>query len=272
MFYEGMEKRLVITVNTLNLLDLPDKFWSEMVSKAGAFIISKISNNKVTAYLLSESSLFVWNNKIVLITCGNTQLIKAALFFQEYFKGNEISSVLFQRHKAIKPELQSTDFSCDRNALVQNLSEKLIPQTVNYKEGYKGEMVYFNSTNLSLMGMTKILMLQDLNGVFADELNLGVLNSQQIQNKLIPKEFFSDLIIDEYTFTPKGYSLNAIMDHCYLTIHITPEKDSSYLSLETNIESVFLAEFVKHLISICLPNKKVFFEFDNINKMKILEL
>jgi hypothetical protein len=41
--------------------------------------------------------------------------------------------------------------------------------------------------------------------------------------------------VDDYLFTPCGYSLNAIVrEKYYVTIHITPEDDFSYASYETN--------------------------------------
>ena len=40
--------------------------------------------------------------------------------------------------------------------------------------------------------------------------------------------------VDDYVFDPVGYSLNALRGRDYLTIHITPEPEGSFMSLETN--------------------------------------
>ncbi|WP_413700374.1 hypothetical protein ACLKMH_00155 [Psychromonas sp. KJ10-10] len=85
MFYEGSEKRLEIT-SSLNLLEFEYDFWSTMVEQAGAYIISNIENNEVKAFLLSESSLFVWKHRLLLITCGETNLVHASLYFQREVK------------------------------------------------------------------------------------------------------------------------------------------------------------------------------------------
>ena len=45
---------------------------------------------------------------------------------------------------------------------------------------------------------------------------------------------FSGYQVDTHGFQPCGYSLNAIKDDLYYTIHITPEKEHSYASIETN--------------------------------------
>ena len=41
--------------------------------------------------------------------------------------------------------------------------------------------------------------------------------------------------IDDFTFEPNGYSLNALNGKQYLTIHVTPQPENSYVSVETNL-------------------------------------
>ncbi|MBL4869755.1 MAG: hypothetical protein JKX72_02245 [Robiginitomaculum sp.] len=43
------------------------------------------------------------------------------------------------------------------------------------------------------------------------------------------------LTVDDFMFSPYGYSLNAIHHHDYLTIHITPQPHSSYVSIVASI-------------------------------------
>eukprot|EP01083_Nonionella_stella_P308730 1090572_1 len=45
-----------------------------------------------------------------------------------------------------------------------------------------------------------------------------------------------DTMIDSYAFEPCGYSLNGIPEDKYCTIHITPEKEASFVSFETNYD------------------------------------
>ena len=40
--------------------------------------------------------------------------------------------------------------------------------------------------------------------------------------------------VDEYVFAPTGYSLNALRDQHYYTVHVTTERPGSYVSFETN--------------------------------------
>jgi S-adenosylmethionine decarboxylase len=40
--------------------------------------------------------------------------------------------------------------------------------------------------------------------------------------------------VDDYLFDPMGYSFNAIKDEYYSTLHVTPQREGSYTSFETN--------------------------------------
>ena len=77
MFFEGSEKKAEIWIepSMASLRALPQSFWIKMVRLAKADILSQISNDQCDAYLLSESSLFVWDHKVVILTCGLSTLI-----------------------------------------------------------------------------------------------------------------------------------------------------------------------------------------------------
>ena len=64
MFFEGSEKKIeVVFQDSLeSLRQQPTSTWETLVEKSGAKILSKISNDKMDAYLLSESSLFVYDH------------------------------------------------------------------------------------------------------------------------------------------------------------------------------------------------------------------
>ena len=139
MFYEGTEKRLEIILKQNNLLQFPEQFWKKMVAQAGAFILSKIENEHICAYLLSESSLFIWKNKLLLITCGNTHLVKAAQFFQKKIPKEQIQSLLFHRHQPVQPELQKTNFAQDSVLL----NTRLQGITQHWQGKYQGDLFFF---------------------------------------------------------------------------------------------------------------------------------
>ena len=76
MIFEGSEKKFEVIVKNVNLRTFPLSFWEEMVAACQAKILSSMSNNFYDAYLLSESSLFVTQDRCIMITCGQTRLIR----------------------------------------------------------------------------------------------------------------------------------------------------------------------------------------------------
>lgn len=248
MFYEGTEKRLEISIRDHDLLKFPEKFWTTMVAQAGAFILSKIENDQVVAYLLSESSLFVWKNRLLLLTCGNTHLLNAAQYFLKEIPKEKIQSLLFHRHQAIQPNLQESNFTQDTiglNTLLQGITQ-------HWRGKYQGDLFFFDDNKVQL-GNKQILMCHGLSGRFAELLQSGEACTKQIASTLAVNDFFPELLIDQFTFSPKGYSLNAIAGNDYLTIHITPEKLSAYLSLETSLNNQKTEAFTNHLLTLFQP-------------------
>lgn len=71
-------------------------------------------------------------------------------------------------------------------------------------------------------------------------------------NKLCP-----GAIIDPRAFEPCGYSMNAILFRSYSTIHITPERGSSYVSFETNQKVSSYKSLITNVISTFRPKRFV---------------
>ena len=84
--FEGPEKLLEVwfapsatslpaTVGTLGLKCVTSSAWTEMLSMVHCRVLSIIESGDVDAYLLSESSMFIYPHKLVLKTCGTTTLL-----------------------------------------------------------------------------------------------------------------------------------------------------------------------------------------------------
>ncbi|KAL7316266.1 spermidine resistance protein [Mucor circinelloides] len=84
--------------------------WDSMLATVKCTVLSIVSNAHVDAYLLSESSMFVFPHKIVLKTCGTTTLLKAVPYILEIAKtrcGYESVYRLFYSRKSFMfPEKQ----------------------------------------------------------------------------------------------------------------------------------------------------------------------
>ena len=79
--FEGSEKRVELhfkpdaASDSSSLRDLPRTTLDKLMTLAACEIVSKVSNDHFDAYVLSESSLFVYPSSWVLKTCGTTQLL-----------------------------------------------------------------------------------------------------------------------------------------------------------------------------------------------------
>lgn len=78
-------------------------------------------------------------------------------------------------------------------------------------------------------------------------------------HKLIP-----GMVIDDYLFDPCGYSMNGVSKSgCYMTIHITPEPDFSYVSFESNVASSSYGDLIARVIDTFQPGKFIVTVFAN---------
>lgn len=80
--FEGSEKRVEIdffpaAAAPAGLRALPRASLDELMALAACTIVSSRNNDSLDAYVLSESSLFVYPTKWVLKTCGTTKLLNA---------------------------------------------------------------------------------------------------------------------------------------------------------------------------------------------------
>lgn len=54
---------------------VPAEIWKSMLDLVNCQVLSIVESTDVDAYLLSESSMFVWPHKLILKTCGTTTLL-----------------------------------------------------------------------------------------------------------------------------------------------------------------------------------------------------
>ena len=246
MFFEGSEKKIEMVVcDRINLMDQPQDFWAQMVAYAGAKILSQISNEECTAYLLSESSLFVWKDHITMITCGTTTLVKAVNFFISRFKAESILSLIYERKNEYFPHFQTTNFFSDVKYLKPTVKGS------SYRFGQPDEhhlMLFELEKNYapSADDVTFELLMYNLQGDAKEILNSPGHTIEQVRDLLQFDTIFPGFETDDYLFQPRGYSLNALKGPLYYTVHVTPEETGSYVSFETNMD---INETVKHQLS-----------------------
>lgn len=120
MSFEGAEKRLEITFSLSSrhpcgLRILSRLQLDELMSLACCSIISSASTDRFDGYVLSESSLFVLEDKWILKTCGRTQLLRSVQRLLEFAKAKDMKpiKIKYSRTSFLFPEdqVQNTNFA-----------------------------------------------------------------------------------------------------------------------------------------------------------------
>ena len=255
-FFEGPEKKLelVTTPDVGSLRDLGSGVWRKVVEAAGATILSELENDQCKGYLLSESSLFVYDDWCVMITCGQTTLVAALEEFLRHVSADSIAFLVYERKNEHYPEHQPTTFYDDARRL-----QSMVPgRAVRFGDEHGHYIQMFHSTRdftpETSDPTVEVLMHsidRDVAQAFigarsgadagtCDELGLG---------SILP-----GFTTSEHVFEPAGYSLNALKGSEYYTVHVTPEASASYVSFETNYDfRGDLSELVASVVAIFQP-------------------
>lgn len=95
------------------LRSVPRPHWEEMLDIVKCKVLSTLSSSEMDAYLLSESSMFVFPHKIILKTCGTTttligipRIMELAAEFARFPKNVQPWRVFYSRKSFMFPELQ----------------------------------------------------------------------------------------------------------------------------------------------------------------------
>ncbi|MGX9463314.1 adenosylmethionine decarboxylase [Shewanella sp. A14] len=256
MFFEASEKKLEIIVNVSapQLRSLDCAFWLELVAASNADILSKVSNEYCDAYLLSESSLFVWDDRFVMLTCGTSTLASSACYFIKELGEPAIAYMCYQRKNEYYAHLQVSSFIDDVATL-----KHFIPGQA-YRMGHLDSHHHYVFTTkkeyqASQRDTTHELLMYHISGSIADYLRGNKQSAIQIAQMLQLDRLFNGFIVDQYLFSPFGYSINGIRGNEYFTIHITPQESSSYVSVETNIDIVSTpVDIFAELVKLLQPN------------------
>ena len=241
-------------------------FWCGIVELCEATILSEIKNEKLHAYLLSESSLFVWSDRVLMLTCGETKLARSALRLIKEFGTDEIDCLTYQRKNEYRSELQSSHFDEDVRAFQEVINGKAL--RFGKLHGHYNLLFHTLNKLTTEDDTTTELLMYHIDPKISEMLTTKGLSSLVIRDFFNLNKVFPDFIIDDYVFDPYGYSLNAIKGHLYFTIHVTPQVSSPYVSFETNM----LLEqegILKHFIDLLKPDS---FDVVSFNELASLEL
>lgn len=261
-FFEGPEKKveLVVTAEHPSLRSFGDARWEGVVAAAEAKVLSKRSSEVFDAYLLSESSLFVYDEHITLITCGRTALVNAVLATLEFIPPEQVAFLALERKNEHFPHEQPSTFHDD----ARRLTRVLPGRALRFGDADSHCIHLFHTTRPfqpdPLDTTLEILM----HGIAQEATafvggGAGTLASARATGA---DEILPGFEIDDHAFDPAGYSLNALKDDLYYTLHVTPEEVGSYVSFETNFDfRADPADLIRRVVSIFQPDSFDVFAF-----------
>jgi len=236
VIFEGAEKEVKLVVNPSfpSLRSIRKEQWIKVVASSGARIISKISNSFCDAYLLSESSLFIYDHKIITVTCGQTNLVAGLFELLNFIPPEQIEVLLYIRKAEVLRQNQITMFQDDVKVLNERISGKAF-QMGDIDEDHICLFHLDRFQNKNLEDMTLDLQMYEIE---ESTRNIFFLKNQREINQVLDntgiREILPGFQIDDHIFNPAGYSLNAIRDHQYYTLHVTLDKIGSYVSFKSN--------------------------------------
>ncbi|XP_021904996.1 S-adenosylmethionine decarboxylase proenzyme 4 [Carica papaya] len=263
--FEGFEKRLelhffgddpVAGVDDMGLRLLDFESLEQILHAVQCTVVSAVGNQFFDAYVLSESSLFVYPNKIIIKTCGTTQLLKSIrpLIHHAANLGLTLSGCRYTRGSFIFPSSQPfphTSFKEEVIYIEDNLPANLCYRKASVMPSKLPSHSWHVFTASDHQNATRFythvpddlytveVCMTELDPVLArkffqrqgDEKNGDTAGKDMTQISGIDS-INPGAIICDFAFDPCGYSMNGIDGDRYSTIHVTPEDGYSYASFE----------------------------------------
>ncbi|GAA5190356.1 adenosylmethionine decarboxylase [Ferrimonas gelatinilytica] len=254
MFFEGSEKKVeaVLEPGQPSLRQLGRPFWAKIVAQANAEILSSVHNDCCDAYLLSESSLFVWDDRFLMLTCGTTTLVHAVTEFLTHFSQDRLAMLTYQRKNEYQAHLQKSCFSDDLASLAPHLQGQA--WRFGHLDGHHNYLFHLERPyQPAADDATGELLMYHIAGENADYLRSDQQTLDGIRERFNWEQLLPGFQLDDFLFQPFGYSMNGIRDDRYVTVHITPQEESSYVSFESNLPVEELVPIFNALLKVLQP-------------------
>lgn len=279
-FFEGTEKLLEIWFTKSNgkcgvendLRNIPRDCIDYILDLVNCKILSCSRTRDLDSYVLSESSLFINKNRLMIKTCGTTTLlyavkpvIEAALEFAGF---DAIEDVFYSRKRFMRPDLQkSPHTSFDEE--VECLQELFGGGSAYALGRLNCDCWYLYTLNKPVSinepdQTLEIIMTKldpEVMKIFTREESES---AEDATKKSGIDTIFPNALLDGFLFDPCGYSVNAILPKGhYFTIHITPEESCSYVSFETNAPCTDYPDLINRVLEIFRPGQFMITFFAN---------
>lgn len=255
MFFEGPEKKveLALAPGSPSLRARGRKYWEEVVAASRAQILSELSSDSLDAYLLSESSLFVADNWLTMITCGRTDLVAAVLKMCADLGRDSFQYLVYERKNALFQEYQPANFFDD----ARRLSAEMPGKSFRFGDGDDHHVFVFHLDKPYQPAPDDLTLEILMHGIDHQASRVFMSGPARKRDYIREKSGVWSILpgfqVDDHLFEPMGYSLNAVRGSKYYTIHVTPQKIGSYVSFETNCVEGDASETVARVLDLFKP-------------------
>jgi S-adenosylmethionine decarboxylase len=274
--FEGPEKNIEVLFksgvgHSNGCRELDRTALDEICAAAKCTIVSQMSNEHLDAYVLSESSLFVYSHKVILKTCGQTTLLRCLepLFRLTADLNLELEWLGYSRKNFMFPEDQAfphCNFQDEFNYLKKHkhLDAKLGgsgyvlgPITGDHWLVYVSDKTDEPLASPSTERTLNIMMFDLAPDAAAEYFLAKNATAAEMTTKGGISELVPGAKIDDRAFEPCGYSMNALLYGSYTTVHVTPEQQCSYASFETNTPLVSYTSLINNVLAAFRPGRVV---------------
>lgn len=218
-------------------------------------VVSAVGNHYFDAYVLSESSLFVYPTKIIIKTCGTTQLLKSIrpLIHHARRLGLTLCSCRYTRGNFIFPKAQPFPHTSFKEEVIY--LEECLPSNLCYRKAsvmpskipshsWHVFTAASNGAHMMVPHVPDVLYTIEICMTELDRASAGKFFRRPGDGKsgdTAGKEMTEmtgigninpAALVCDFGFDPCGYSMNGIDGDRYSTIHVTPEDGYSYASFE----------------------------------------
>jgi S-adenosylmethionine decarboxylase len=266
----------------LRRLQRPDI--DRLCGRARCTILSCVSNQYLDAYVLSESSLFVYPYMLVLKTCGTTTLLRCIgvlidigrrLMLEIDWLGYSRKNFNFPGDQAFPHQSfhQELEYLYSHRNLCERLDGNgytLGPVTSDHWFVFVADRTIRVNPDTDTDRVLNVMMFdvdidvarlfyfdhyEKIEGETKDQETARI--SAEMTKMSGIDALCPGAVIDPRAFEPCGYSMNAILFRSYSTMHITPESGSSYASFETNQKVSSYRSLINNVVRTFRPKRFV---------------
>jgi S-adenosylmethionine decarboxylase len=282
---DGTQIDITLPNQKAGLRLLPRADLDAVCKRARCTIISSITNQYLDAYVLSESSLFVYNYMIVIKTCGSTTLLRCLALLIELGRrlDLELDWVGYSRKNFNFPDdqcfphgsfTQELEYLYGHRRLCEKLDGNgytLGPITSDHWFLFVADQTVRSKPDMDNDRVLNIMMFDidlDVAELFYYSNYEGRMEGETEEEATRRISFAQTkaagidalcpgALFDPRAFEPCGYSMNAILYKSYYTMHITPEEGSSYASFETNQKLASYTSLINNVVRTFRPRRIV---------------